>query len=266
MLVDTSVLVDLTSYPIVDLEQPEASALVQRSRETLRSEGTVVLPGFLSPQARIEIAGEARDGAPQAFFCDNTHNVYLAADDESFGEDHPLRRRLHTVVGSVAFDLLTPDARLRALYNWDPLVEFIRAVIDVPELHRLADPLGSCSINVFRPGDAHAWHFDEAEYTTTIMLQEADDGGYFEYLPHLRKPDGSEVERIASLLGGDETGVQRLSFSVGDLSIFGGRRSLHRVTEVVGDTTRLVAVLTFNTKPGVMNSESVRRLFWGRSG
>ena len=266
MLVDTSVLVDLATYPIADLDQPDAVALVQRCRDTLRREGTVVLPGFLSAQARVEIAREARDGASQAFFCDNTHNVYLAADDESFGEDHPRRRRLHTVVGSVAFDLLTPEARLRALYNWDPLVEFIRAVIDVPELHRLADPLGACSINVFRPGDEHEWHFDEAEYTTTIMLQEAEDGGFFEYLPHLRQPDGSEADRISTLLDGDEHGVQRLAFSVGDLSIFGGRRSLHRVTEVLGDTTRLVAVLTFNTKPGVMNSESVRRLFWGRAG
>ncbi len=266
MLVDTTTLVDLATYPILDLGTPEAQALVQRCRESLRRDGTVVLPGFLSAQAREEIAREARDGAPQAFFCDNTHNVYLAPDDESFATDHPRRRRLHTVVGSVAFDLLTSEARLRALYNWDPLVEFIRAVIDLPELYRLADPLGACSINVFRPGDEHEWHFDEAEYSTTIMLQEADDGGFFEYLPHLRQPDGSEAERISTLLDGDEHGVQRLAFSVGDLSIFGGRRSLHRVTEVLGSTTRLVAVLTFNTKPGVTNSEAVRRLFWGRAG
>jgi hypothetical protein len=264
--IDTASLVDLGTYPIDDLTSASGAALLARCRASLRDSGTVVLPGFLSAEASAQIAAEAREGAPQAFFCDNTHNVYLASDDDSYPPDHPRRRRLHTVVGSVAFDLLADDARLRALYNWDPLVEFIRAVIDVPELHRLADPLGACSINVFRPGDEHEWHFDEAEYTTTIMLQEADDGGFFEYLPNLRQPDGSEADRITSLLDGDETGVQRLPFGVGALSIFGGHRSLHRVTEVVGSTTRLVAVLTFNSKPGVMNSEAVRRLFWGRAG
>jgi hypothetical protein len=266
MLLDTYDLVDLARYPIAALGDPDGAALVQQCREALRRDGTVVLPQFLSAAARVEIAREARESAPQAFFCDNTHNVYLAADDVSFAADHPRRRRLHTVVGSVAFDLLAPQSRLRALYNWDPLVEFVRAVIDVPELYRLADPLGACSINVFRPGDQHEWHFDEAEYSTTIMLQEAGDGGFFEYVPHVRQPDGSEADQLSRLLDGDESGVQRLAFSVGDLSIFNGRRSLHRVTEVLGDTTRLVAVLTFNTKPGVTNSEAVRRLFWGRAG
>lgn len=266
MAVDTCDLVDLSTYPIADLTAPEGAALVARCRATLQRDGVVVLPKFLSAEARVEMPREAREAAPQAFFCDNTHNVYLAPDDESFPVDHPRRRRLHTVVGSVAFDLLEPDARLRALYNWDPLVEFIRAVLDVPTLYRLADPLGALSINVFRPGDEHEWHFDEAEYSTTIMLQEADDGGFFEYVPRLRQADGSEADRIAALLDGDETGVQRLPFSVGDLSIFGGRTALHRVTKVEGDTTRLVAVLTFNTKPGVTNSEAVRRLFWGRAG
>ncbi|MGH6931914.1 MAG: hypothetical protein ACREEE_05705 [Dongiaceae bacterium] len=46
---------------------------------------------------------------------------------------------------------------LRRLYNWDPLVGFIGAVLGRRELHRLADSLGACSINVFRPGGAHAW-------------------------------------------------------------------------------------------------------------
>jgi hypothetical protein len=37
------------------------------------------------------------------------------------------------------------------------------------------------------------------------------------------------------------------------------------VTEILGDRLRLVAVLAFNGRPGVTNSDEVRRLFWGRT-
>jgi len=38
------------------------------------------------------------------------------------------------------------------------------------------DPIGACTINVFREGWHHAWHFDEAEFTVTLSLQAADEG------------------------------------------------------------------------------------------
>ena len=97
------------------------------------------------------------------------------------------------------------------------------------------------------------------------MMQEAEEGGHFEYMPHLRRPDGGEYDTIDRVLDGDERDVQRLPFSAGTLSIFAGRLSMHRVTEVLGRRLRLVAVLAFNGKPGITNSDEVRKLFWGRT-
>jgi len=258
-------LVDLSRYPIADLTNGAGADLIAHYRRQLAETGVALLRGFLTPQAAAAMAAEARAAAPAAYFCDNTHNVYLEPDDDSFPSDHPRRRRLRTVVGSVAYDLLPPESPLRRLYNWDNLIEFVRRVLDRPALYRLADPLGALSINVFRPGGHHAWHFDETEYTTTIMLQEAEEGGHFEYIPHLRRPDGGEYEMIRRVLDGDERGVHRLPFTAGTLSIFGGRLSMHRVTEVLGNRLRLVAVLAFNGKPNVTNSDEVRQLFWGRT-
>ena len=258
-------LVDLARYPIAELASPEAGELVESCRRHLAEDGASVLPGFLTAAAVAGIADEADQAAGRAFFCDGTHNAYLTPDDPELASDDPRRRRLHTVVGSIAYDLLAPDSALRRLYNWPGLVEFVRRVLQVPELHRLADPLGACSINVFRPGDQHQWHFDETEYTTTIMLQEADEGGFFEYVPHVRRADGSERDQVARIIDGDETDVRRLPFATGTLSIFSGRRSLHRVTPVSGGRRRLVAVLAFNAIPNVTNSDEVRQLFWGRT-
>ena len=258
-------LVDLGRYPIADLASAAAQELIAQYRRQLAATGVALLRGFLTPQATAAMAAEARAAAPGAYFCDSTHNVYLEPDDGDFAPDHPRRRRLRTIVGSVAYDLLPAASPLRRLYEWDNLIEFVRLVLDRPTLYRLADPLGALSINVFKPGGHHAWHFDEAEYTTTIMLQEAEEGGYFEYMPHLRRPGGGEYGTIRRVLDGDERGVQRLPFAAGTLSIFAGRLSLHRVTEVLGNRLRLVAVLAFNGAPGVTNSDEVRQLFWGRT-
>ena len=35
-------------------------------------------------------------------------------------------------------------------------------------------------------GWSHAWHFDESPFSTTIMLQTAEDGGYFDYTRPIR--------------------------------------------------------------------------------
>ncbi len=97
------------------------------------------------------------------------------------------------------------------------------------------------------------------------MIQEAEDGGFFEYVPHIRRSDGGESAEIQAILDGDESNVRRLPFTVGTMSIFAGRVSLHRVTQVLGSQSRFVAVLAFNSKPGVTNSDEVRKLFWGRT-
>ncbi|MFT5896050.1 MAG: putative 2-oxoglutarate/Fe(II)-dependent dioxygenase YbiX, partial [bacterium] len=61
-----------------------------------------------------------------------------------------------------------------------------------------------------------------------------------------------------------ETAVTTLNMEPGCLVLFRGRNSLHRVTPTVGDTTRMLVVLAYNTKPGISLSESARMTFYGR--
>ncbi len=111
----------------------------------------------------------------------------------------------------------------------------------------------------------HEWHFDESPFSVTVMIQEAAEGGFFEYVTGLRSTEGMDLDGIRGILDGDESRVQRLPFTAGSLSIFAGRNTLHRVTEVNGDVHRVVPVLTFDTTPGSVNSDTVRQLFWGRT-
>jgi len=155
----------------------------------------------------------------------------------------------------------------------------VRGVLGLPSLHPLADGIGDCTCNVFHPGDEQGWHYDESEFSVTLMLSSAEEGGEFQYIPHCRSPpDGGqsgereeEYGRIGVALNSNKDddlspvgGLRNLPLAPGSLAIFKGRTALHRVTVVGGLQTRLVAVLTYNQDPGISNSEDVRELFWGR--
>lgn len=258
-------LVDLDRYPLHAAGSAALRELVAECREQLLTRGVATLPGLVHPAAARRMAEESEAVIDRTFYCDNRHNAYLKPTDPAFPADHPRNRPLATQVGSIAWDLIEPNASLRRLYLWDPLVSFVGAVLDLDPFYRLADPLGACSVNVFRPGMSHAWHFDEADYTTTLMLQKPESGGDFEYVPFLRPATGEDHDGVGRVLDGDESGVVRLPFEPGTLSLFHGSRSLHRVTSCHGDRDRLVAVLCFSSRPDTVNSEAVRKLFWGRT-
>ena len=55
-------------------------------------------------------------------------------------------------VTSLAYDYLDEESVIRRLYQSDKFLEFLRQVLDLPTFYRLADPLGACSVNIFKPG------------------------------------------------------------------------------------------------------------------
>ena len=222
------------------------------------------------PSRRHPTSHAANVRIGDAWFCKSTHNVYLTQN--GLGNGNPgtpagdvAGRQERTFVGSVPYDRIGEESLLRRLYLWDPLKNFVGAVLGQSRLHRFADPLGACSVNVFVDGGEHGWHFDESEFTVTLMLQAPESGGSFEYVPRIR---GREDERamVGAVLEGDRGHVLELPFTAGALLIFGGRQTLHRVTRVSGARPRLVPVLTYGERPGLKNSEAVHKLFWGRTG
>lgn len=258
-------MVDLHRYPMADLASPAGLALAKQCRQEYLNTGLCMLPKFILPQARKTLASEANALSDKAYFCNNTHNAYLTADDSNLPPDDVARREQYTCVGSVAYDRLGEHANLRCLYLWDPLKDFIGFVLGKSEFHRFADVFGACSINVFVDGGQHGWHFDESEFTVMLMLQPPQSGGAFEYVPRIRG-QANEKEIVGGVLDGARDGVAELPFTAGALLIFGGRQTLHRVVKVHGNRPRLTAVLCYSETPGGQNSEAVRKLFWGRSG
>ena len=59
---------------------------------------------------------------------------------------------------------------------------------------------------------------------------------------------------MKSILGGDRSRVKRLELKAGDLQFFLGRFSLHRVTVNTGHQDRLLLIVSFAEKPGMLGS------------
>ncbi len=257
--------IDLGRYPIRDLDGGPGATLVAAGRKALEEEGACVLPGFLRPDAVARCLAELQGRLGEAYYCRKDHNPYLDAGDEAFPTDHPRNRKQVSDLGALADDQIPEDSLLRGLYRDAGLQAFVAALLGVPQLYPFADPLGSLNLNVFQGGQQLGWHFDNAEWALTLMLQAAEAGGHYEYAPNIRTAGEAHHGAVQEVLDGRSEAVRRLSMGPGALVLFRGRHSIHRVTPVEGSLPRLVAVLSYSVVPGVMLTEYNRELFYGRT-
>lgn len=257
-------LVDLTQYPFENLKTAASRELIARCRSRFNETGALLLPGFLTPAAIALLAAEARglEGAVHRYHTD--HTVYFEPCDEGLPETHPRRRRVRSDKCSVPYDMIPRASLLRRLYEWDPLLNFIAAVLGEEHLYRHADPLAALNINAHGDGQELGWHFDRTDFAITLSLQASDQGGTFEYVANLRSAQDENYAAVARILAGSRDGVCPLSTAPGTLTMFRGHHSLHRVSPSRGQSKRLMATLSYAREPGVTFSAYARKLFYGR--
>ena len=114
-------------------------------------------------------------------------------------------------------------------------------------------------------GEQLNWHFDRAEFTTTVLLQAPASGGEFQYRSVLRSESDPNYDGVARLLAGEDERVQILPLQPGTLNVFKGKNTAHRVTPVEGDRPRIVAVFSYYETPGFAFSDAERLGFYGRT-
>ncbi|KAG7364844.1 hypothetical protein IV203_038047 [Nitzschia inconspicua] len=249
---------------------------------------------FLTNDAIQNAVKELEQRENLVYTTDGVHTAYLRNVDHSqFSENSVYNHEMPTKVASTAFDELSSASVLRVLYHDPRLLKLVSAIVG-KTLYLSDDPLGCCSVNVFRPHFHHSFHFDESEFSVTLMLQTAEDpsSGLFQYTNPLRTHDNHDLalEATATALhlydrkglkgkelsentsfrnsgdsGSEHPSLHTLDFQPGTLLVLAGSKSLHRVTEIRGKRSRLVAVLTFASRPGFSNSAAVQTMFWGRS-
>jgi hypothetical protein len=192
------------------------------------------------------------------------HNVYFLPRVEGLEESHPALKKFKTVNHTLCDDQLH-STFVHRLYEWQPLVDFIARVLALPKLYLMDDPLARANVLEYRPGEALNWHFDRSRYTTTLLIQPADEGGEFQYCSELRSDDAPNYDEVGRVLNGQSDRIRINPLTAGTLNVFAGKNSLHRVSTVKGGHSRLIAVFSYYEKPGVMFSDKEKIGFYGRA-
>ena len=255
--------VDLRRYPIHQ-PGPGRDALVARLREELDTDGCVVLKGFVPVDAVAQLVSECDRVAAHGHRNFNRTNPYFTQDRSDLPASHPLRRFYDRSNAFVPADNFGADSILRAIYEWPAFAPFIQAALGEERFYRYADPLADVIVNLAEQGGGFPWHFDTNNYTVTLAIQNADSGGEFQYSPHLRTPTAENYEGVEAVLDGDPRLIRTLHLQPGDLQIFKGRYSLHRVAPLAGPTVRYVAIFSFVAEPGMVGSPERTRQLYGR--
>ena len=159
--------VNLDSYPLDD------PTFRQQCRATLAADGALVMPAFLQPAALASIRRDGEENQHLAYFCAQSHNVYLTPPDPEYAMDHPRNREVVSSKGCITDDQVPAESALHRLYDAPVFREFLCEVLGEAELHDYADPLSSVNIHYAGEGQELGWHFDNSSFAITLMIHSA---------------------------------------------------------------------------------------------
>ncbi len=259
-------IVDLDEFPIHLLANRRRAELVAETRSQMDTVGCCRISDFIRPEAVEAMRIEAESLHDQTHWANSDHNPYASAEDVSFPEGHPRRSFQHRSSGFINSDLLIERAMLRRIYDSDVVLHFVWECLGVDRpIYRWADTVGRNPYGAMEPGHTFPWHFDGNEFTVSVLVQRPEGGGVFEYVPDIRTPDAENYERVQAVLEGGRDGVHELDLMPGDLQLFKGRFSMHRVTTVEGTIPRYVGLPTYVHDPYRMNRPFHSRNYYGVS-
>ena len=255
--------IDLTRYPIDEVGSAR-KALIKESNLAIQNDGCVVLKGFVRQELVSELVAECDRVERHGHRNFTRTNPYFLSDREDLPTSHPLRRFYDRSNAFVPADNFGSESILRTIFNWSAFSPFIKEVLGEEKFFPYADPLADVTVNLAEEGGGFPWHFDTNNYTVTLAIQNAEHGGDFEYSPMVRSLTDENYEVVEKVLDGDKTLIRTLKLEPGDLQIFKGRYSLHRVAPLSGARKRYVAIFSYVAEPGMVSSPQRAKELYGR--
>ncbi len=256
--------VDTDRYPIADGPGHGRSALVASCQKQLTETSGVQLEGFIRPDAVAAMAREVRDRTAMADVISNYQNPYMSDEDKSLPITHPARCYDTWNSKSLCRDRMVEDGTIAALFQRMELLEFVRDCLALKTLHHYRDPMVGYMVNLIYDGDSVPWHFDTNGFSVSILLQVPEQGGVFEFAPNIRSEQSENFDGVSNVLNDGHDNIVKLPAMPGDLLIFQGRNSLHRVTAVSGAVARYSLIFGYTVDPDVIGTATRRLRHFGR--
>ena len=257
-------IIDLEKYPIHKTKSYDYKKLVKKYRKDLDEIGCCCLPNFVLDNSVNRMKDEVNRNLKKTYWTKDKHNPYFSVDDNKLPTDHPKRIFQERNSGYINSDDLEENSDLRFLYDQDETLKFISDCLGVHPLYKWADPLGKNPYGIMDSDHYFPWHFDGNEFTTSILIQEAEQGGLFEYCPNIRSKENENFNKITKILKGDRSNVKTIKLRPGDLQIFKGRFSMHRVTRIEGNRSRYIALPCYVKDPYRVNKPEHCKQVYGK--
>ena len=238
-----------------------------KMRNEYNKNGILSLKNFLTEYSIGMLKEESISKIEYAYFNPKEHNVYLKPGDNSFPKDHPRNINVFSSKGCITDDIIDKQSPLRVIYNSLIFKHFISVVTGQEKLFPYEDKLSSINIHYTRKGEELGWHFDNSSFAITLMINDVSIGGEFEYTSQIRGEKilkTKEYQNVFNVLN-DNFSTKIASMKAGGLLLFNGKNSMHRVTKVKCNETRVLAVLAYNNQPGVSLSNSAQMTFYGKT-
>jgi hypothetical protein len=244
-------LINLAEYPVNQPESRQYQQVLANVQKALARDGCALLKGFLTKAGVDALITEANNAAEFAHSSFNSTNPYFTQDDENLPVDHPKRQFFERSNAFIPADNFASEGPLRRIQDFAGFDGFIQACLGEEKFHRYADPLADVIVNMAGQGNGFPWHFDTNNFTVTLAIQNAREGGAFEYAPNIRR-ESENFDEVQAVLEGRSDKVHTLNLEPGDLQLFRGRYSLHRVAPLSGDVPRYVAIFSYVDQPDMV--------------
>ena len=258
-------IINLEKYPINEINSAKYRELINYTRNQLNEDGCCLLSDFIKPDSIKRMKEEVDRNLGKIYFTNDKHNPYFTKEDATLDEKHPKRIFSLRQSGYLNSDDLEKESDLNKFYDLEEMIKFASDSLEVFPLYKWADPLGKNPYSVMHTEHYFPWHFDGNEFTLSVLIQKAEKGGLFEYAPDIRSKDNENFEEVAKVLKDDRTRVKSLDLKPGDLQIFKGRFSMHRVTKIEGKTSRYIALPCYVKDPLKINKPEHSKQVYGKA-
>ena len=144
--------------------------------------------------------------------------------------------------------------------------KFIIKVLNIKNIYPYKDKLSSINYNYYEKSQQLGWHFDNASFAITLMIDSPDKGGAFQYITKGRDYQKNNIDKeLISNVMNENITPNELKVKPGTLILFYGRNYLHRVTPIESDKGRILVTLNYNLEEGIELSNNARKTFFGRA-
>ena len=252
-------IVDYNKHPL------ENTDYINFCKNQIIDKSILILNDFLTQNCLNELILEAIKLEKHAFYCSQKHTILLEKYNSSKDTNDPLNIEVTSDKGCVPHDLLGKNSKLNIIYNSSIFKNFLKEVLSLKKLYPYADPLSSINYNYYQNKQQLGWHFDNASFALTLMIQSAEKGGEFEYVDKGRNYDKNFIDKsyIKNIMN-NSIKANKINADAGTLVLFYGRNYLHRVTPVRSFKPRILVTLNYNEEEGIKLSKNARLTFFGR--